>query len=148
MPDDTRSPTATPAPTPAPASHGPYTFRVLAPEERVTRARDLLHYVTLPDPERSILAVVEDAAGQIVATWTAIELVHLEGLYIDPGSRGNPVVAKLLADGMLDHLRQVGLPAVLTHTPDPAILALARKRDFVIVPGTLLQKTLTPGPDA
>lgn len=126
-------------------SHGPYTARILPPDEWDARAHELLHYPALPDPAGAILCVVEDAQRRIVASWYAINTVHLEGLYIEPVARLNPAVARLLSETLINECRARHVPAVLTQATSPSILAMARKRGFEIVPGTLLQLALPLG---
>jgi len=129
--------------TPTP-SHGPYTARILPPEEWDAKfaSYELAHYVGLPDPDSVILVVVEDSEGRIVASWYAMNLVHCEGVYIDEAHRGNPTIAKLLTGALLGECDRRGIPNVLTRALTPSILSLARKLGFEVLPGTLLQRAL------
>lgn len=125
-------------------SHGPYTARVLPPEEWDAKLPELLHYPRLPDArEHVLLVVVEDSAGRIVASWMACNTIHLEGLVVTEEARTNPAVAKKLLTTMLETLTDLGVPGVLTLAETPSILSLARKEGFEIVPGTLLKRPLT-----
>jgi hypothetical protein len=53
----------------------------------------LLPYV---EPQNVAVVVVEDDAGAIVASVSAIRVTHLEGLWISPEARGNAGVFRAL----------------------------------------------------
>ena len=122
----------------------PYTVRVLPPEEWSVRWPELGYGTAHQyDPTQAILIVVEDSTtGAIVASWFAVNTVHLEGLQIAETHRHNPSVARLLQVGMMHELHERGVGAVLTVGETPEIVALAQHGGFVIVPGTLLQLRL------
>lgn len=120
-----------------------YRARVLPGDEWAARAGELAHYTAgLPDPEFSILVVVEDTAGRIVASWLAMNTVHLEGLYVDPAHRHTAPVARELLAQMVGELISRQIPAAVTIAQDPAIAELAEHAGFVQIPGTLWQLTL------
>lgn len=71
--------------------------RVLKPEEwsriNTPELPNLLPYV---EPQNVSVVVVEDDAGEIVASVAAMLTTHFEGLWIDPAYRGNPGVVRSL----------------------------------------------------
>ena len=71
--------------------------RILKPEEwgRINSPElpELLPYV---EPENIAVVVVEDDAGEIVASVAALQVTHFEGLWINPEYRGNAGVFRSL----------------------------------------------------
>ena len=125
---------------------GEYTARVLPPEEWLHwSASGQLGPAPLPDPNFSLLIVVQDHTGRIVASWQALNTVHLEGLFIAEDQRHKGSVVRMLLAGMINALNQGRVPAVLTLAQETSIITLAQKFGFVIVPGTLLQLDLRKG---
>jgi GNAT superfamily N-acetyltransferase len=51
---------------------------------------------TFPYSDDVAVVVVEDDSGRIVGTLTAVTIVHLEGMWIDPEHRGKGGVARAL----------------------------------------------------
>jgi hypothetical protein len=127
-----------------------YTTRVLPSEEWPVKyaQAQLLQYPQLPNPEHTMMIVVEDPDGVIVASWCAMNTVHLEGLYVSQAYRHVAAVARELMVGMGVALLNVGCREALTIGQDPAIVSLAQKAGFVIIPGTLLKLALTPPVEA
>lgn len=62
--------------------------------------------------ESAIVVVERD--GAIVACWALLKVWHVEGLWVAPSQRGNPVVAKRLLIGMRRAARAVGVTQVFT----------------------------------
>lgn len=56
----------------------------------------LLHYV---EPENVSVVVVEDEAGEVLASVAALQVTHFEGLWIKPEARGNAGVFRALIRG-------------------------------------------------
>lgn len=110
------------------------------PADQWDARREELGYPTLPNPEHAFLIVVEaKATGVIVASWTAMNTIFLEGLHIAEAHRDlQSDIHGLLLGGMLAMLTSVGAHHPLTLAQDPAILRLARKAGFTEVAGTLL----------
>lgn len=77
-------------------------------------------------PADGFVLIVEDAAGQLCATWAAYGVVHLEGCWIAEGSRKSPGVVRALVEGMFAALRRRGLAQVLTVTQSEEVGELAR----------------------
>lgn len=118
----------------------PYITRILPPKEY-----QRLPGITadqLPDASRSLVVVVENERGEIVGRWMALDVVALEGLQIEEGHRGNPVVAKLLLGRMLQILTERRVASVLTIVQSAEVERLAGHAGFDPVPGTLFQKDL------
>ncbi len=109
-----------------------YTTRVLPPEEWAAKAAELTHLAGVPDPAGSLLVVVEDDGGRIIATWVVMNVIHLEGLHIDPAHRHSPA-AKALFTGMLEAVTTLQAPAVVTLTSDPLVARMAAKVGFAKV---------------
>ncbi len=73
------------------------TTRELPPDEwgRLTET-DLAPFLSLMDPTRVKVFVVEDADGQIIGTWSLVQMWHAEGCWIHPSHRGGAVASHLL----------------------------------------------------
>jgi hypothetical protein len=123
---------------------GEFKTYVLPPDQWEAR-RGELPYATLPDPGYTLLVVVENHEGRIVASWMAMNTVHLEGLHVVASERHKGSVSMLLLNGMLQALAEGQVPAVLTLAQEPSIITLAQKFGFRVVPGTLLQLDLRKG---
>lgn len=134
-------------PPPRPVLPSPYTVRVLDPEEWPAKIAvgELNHYPVLPDPQWSILVVVENAAGVIVGSWLAMNTVHLEGLFIDPSHRHSAGVAVKLFAGMVEALQRASQPQALTIAQDPVIARMAETAGFQPVGGTLYRLMVPEG---
>ncbi len=78
---------------------------------------------SLFDPDHVLVFVVE-ADGRIVATWTAMSLVHLEGLWIHPDHRGRAGTARALVAQMQETLSGRGVSEALTLASDPRVAIL------------------------
>lgn len=80
--------------------------RVLNPEEwpilDETHPAQLAQ--SLPDGAASVV-IVEDA-GKVVGTLTVAQITHLEGLWIAPEHRGNPVLAMALVEAAFGEVRK------------------------------------------
>lgn len=114
------------------------TTRVL-PTEEWGRLRDLPPFVALgglPDPSASV-QVVEDADGQILASWVAVRFTHLEGVWIDPDYQHSRVPL-LLLQSMIETLKAAGVQVAFTLAPDADVQALAEHAGFETVPAVLL----------
>lgn len=80
--------------------------RVLNPEEwpilDETHPAQLAQ--SLPDGAASVVVVEE--AGKVVGTLTVAQITHLEGLWIAPEHRGNPVLAMALVEAAFSEVRK------------------------------------------
>lgn len=70
--------------------------------------------VTSLVPPDTRIVVVEDASGEIVATWAAIRYVHVEGIWVHPAHQKRGVVFGRLLQAMRGVARSWGATAVLT----------------------------------
>lgn len=134
MASEMRPPETTVPEPPAGATASPYTARLLPPPEwdrLPAMVAGALH------PDHALVIVVEDLDGSILAHWCALNTVHLEGLYVDPIVRGNPVVARMLVLTMIAALKGIAVKQALTIAESDAIRELAAKLGFTHVPGTL-----------
>jgi hypothetical protein len=113
---------------------GVYTSRVLPEAEWDRLPPDVRQALT---PGYAIVVVVETEQGEIIARWCALNVIHLEGLLIDPAYRHSPKVAGRLFGHMILALREKEIPSVLTLVQEPTVQALAEKVGFVALPGTL-----------
>jgi len=71
--------------------------RILKPEEwgRIN-SPELPELLPYTEPENISVVVVEDDAGEIVASVAALQVTHFEGLWIKPEYRGNAGVFRAL----------------------------------------------------
>jgi hypothetical protein len=124
----------------------PYRVRALPPEEWTEKiaAGELAHYPVLPDPQFTIIVVVENTEGVIVASWLAMNTVHLEGLYIDPNHRQSVGVAVRLFSGMIEALQRAGVPQALTIASSPTIARMAETAGFAPIDGDLYRLLIPP----
>jgi len=90
----------------------------------------------LPDAGHARMVVVE-RDGQVVATWAAMDVVHLHGVWKDPAAR-DPKIPGLLIDAMMDLLRGAGIAGVFTIAPTPEVRALAEHAGFEVLEGDLM----------
>lgn len=111
-----------------PTALAAYTARELPAEDwdRLAAAPLGQTLLTPLPPTDGFVLVVEDASGQLCATWAAYGVVHLEGCWIAEGSRKAPGVVRALVEGMFAALRRRGLSQVLTVTQSEEVGALAR----------------------
>jgi len=143
---------STDALAPPPTAPGTYTVRVIAPEEwdaKIAKG-ELAHYVGLDgayrsaagevlNPQFTMLVVVEQD-GVIIASWMALNTVHLEGVWVSPAHRGRTgIVAAKLLSGMIETLQRADIPAALTIAPSAGIATLLETAGFQAIPGTLFQ---------
>src|SRR4030043_137058 len=110
------------------------------PLEEWDRVRNLGHFATcgLPNPEYSRILVVETDEGQIVGIWFAMNVVHLEGLWIEPSHRGKSAVGRKLLYGMMKFLKNENVKNVFTLSIEPYITRLALHAGFKQLPGEAL----------
>ena len=100
----------------------------LSPDSLPEESRDLL------PPETVVLAVERD--GEIIASWIALPVWHLEGVWIAPSHRKNVAVVKRLLTGMRGVLRALGLQRVVTHALDDEVRGLLDHLGATALPGT------------
>lgn len=135
----------TPGSTAPPSARPRVAPRVLPPDEwdKLAGVEGLEYPLDLmkADPGSVIVVVVEDE-GKIVASWIAMNTVHLEGLHVRPEGRGNPLVARAILLGMVTALRDAHIASVLTIAPTPEIKRLAETGGFQEIPGTLFRLDL------
>lgn len=120
----------------------PFVARVLPAAEWGKLVGRVPYDLAAQHPDHTIVVVVEDAEGLVVASWLALNIVHLEGLYVAPEGRGHPAIAKTLVLGMTEQLKLANIPAVVTIVQDDAVREMADKLGFTHIPGTLHQLTL------
>jgi hypothetical protein len=116
-----------------------YHFRIL-PAAEYPRLGLMARYL----PVDGLIGVVEDD-GVIIGRWMAGSTTILEGLEIHPAHRKNPIVVRLLFQGMLDALRAAGVPAALTLVQTGDVVKLAFHAEFEYLPGLIFQKDLRKG---
>lgn len=127
------------ADAPPPQAQKTYTAEVLPPNLWEQLTGDLALPVAQLNPEHTVVVVVwvhePDGSSRVVGRWVAMNTVHLEGLFVDPAYRKNPAVAGHLFMGMIETLRGLNLPEVVTLVEDPAVQALATQAGFQRLPG-------------
>ena len=111
------------------------TSRILPPDEweklAGTEAEALWPHL---DPDNSRVLVVEDG-DRIVATWTALRVVHLECVWIDPEYRGAFGVVKRLLRGVREIAKGWGARTVVTSAMTDQVRALAKSLHGTPLPG-------------
>lgn len=122
-----------------------YTTRVLPPEEW-HRLQGLGHFAScaLPDPEHSAIVVVEDG-GRIIGTQIILNLVHLEGVWIDPEYRHKPGVVRGLVEETWGALHAFGISTVFTIGQATDVIVQAFRLGFERIDGVLLMKRFDNG---
>jgi hypothetical protein len=101
----------------------------LSPDSLPVESRALM------PPETVALVVERD--GAIIASWIAMPVWHLEGVWIEPAHRKNVAVARRLLTGMRGVLRALGLQRVITHALDDDVRALlVGHLNAIAIPGT------------
>lgn len=96
----------------------------------------LRELATVPAEPEGTLVVVVEQADEILACWSAIQTVHLEGLWEAPEVRGNPGIGRALLRQMMTTLRGGGIPGVLTLALTPEVETLIQKFGGTLIPGT------------
>lgn len=120
------------------------TVRAVPPDEWAgLQARGVPYDLSVLDPLYGVVVVVEDG-DRVVASWLALNTVHLEGLYIDPANRHLATVAGKLFAGMVEALQRIGTHEALTITTDPIVRAMAVRAGFEPVTGELFKLTIRP----
>lgn len=102
--------------------------RVLPPEEWArlagTEAETMYPHM---NPEHTRVLVVEDASGEIVATWSLVRVVHAEFLWCAPKHRGSFGVAARLLRLMGETAAAWNVSAVFTGAKSDHVEDLIRR---------------------
>lgn len=113
------------------------THRVLPPEEwprlAGTEAEGL--WPQLDSENARVLVVEED--GEIVATWTAMRVVHMECLWVKPSHRGLAGVVRRLFGGLRQIAHEWDLRGVVTSSLSPTVTDLIRRFGGSPLPGEM-----------
>ena len=83
----------------------------LLPREEYNRLKEVWPFSVgspIPDPNFSRVMVAEDN-GQIVGYWFAVEVVHVEPVWIHPNYRNGGPTATVLFKGLVDELKSHNL---------------------------------------
>lgn len=91
----------------------------------------------LPNPDTSVIFVIESAEGEIVGTWEAITPVILEGLWLRDDYRRTTAMGRLLSE-MKSFLRSIHVDKAFTLVQTSDVLELAHKAGFETIPGEFL----------
>lgn len=86
------------------------------------------------DPRNTIVLVVEEN-GEIVSTWTAMRVVHMECLWVRPSHRGLVSVARRLFMGLREIAATWGARSVWTASLSPDVTNLIKRFGGEPVPG-------------
>lgn len=101
------------------------TDRVLPPEEwHRLKGTGLDAWVDRVDPTAATVAVVETEDGVIVGCWAAVQMLHVEGLWIAPAYRGHVSAARRLWRRMRAIVMGKGAASVVTASMSPEITAM------------------------
>lgn len=85
-------------------------------------------------PEKTAVLVVEDA-GQIIGTWVALRMEHVECFWIAPEHRGKAAVAGRLLREMRAVLGSWSAPCPLTASVTPEMTAMIERLGGIRLPG-------------
>jgi hypothetical protein len=100
------------------------TTRVLPRDEYARLTATELATVWPHLPESAQVIVVEDEDGQIVGCWSALPVLHAEGVWIAPDARRKGGVALRLLRGMREVLKDYGVSTVVTGAQDATVADL------------------------
>ncbi len=120
--------------TSEPIVHG-FTGRMLPPSEWAEKLVGTALDGKPLNPEHSGVAVVEDADGIVVACWSVMTIVHVEGLWEAESHRGHDGVSRLLISTMVNELRRCEVKEVLTQSLSEEVDTLIVKAGGQKVPG-------------
>ena len=88
-------------------------YRELTPEEFAKAPREVEgSEIFTPDNSRIIAAINEK--GEIVATWTAFAMIHIEPFWVREDYRGNSRIMLRMTQAMRKMLRESGVQSVYT----------------------------------
>ena len=76
------------------------------------------------DSRTAQVLVVEDPDGRIIGTWTFIQMLHAECVWIAPDHRGNAGVVRQLLTGLRDTAKARNLQVVATSAVTDEVKAL------------------------
>jgi len=108
--------------------------RVLSPEEYPRLVGTECEALWPQLPESARVLVVEDN-GCIVATWTLLQMVHAECIWIAPTHRGSFGVVRRLLGKMRETAAEWGVSKVITGSLSPYVSNLIRRIGGVPVQG-------------
>lgn len=112
------------------------TARVLTPEEWPTKLIGTTLAQAIYDPDNAFVIVVEDAEGKVVACWSAVNTVHVEGIWIHPDHRKHAAVGRTLLTGMFEELRSLSVREVVTNADTPEVERMLQTIGAIQLPGT------------
>jgi len=110
--------------------------RVLPPEEWAAKLQGTALAQAIYDPDNAFVIVVEDAEGQVVACWSAVNTVHVEGIWIHPDHRRRVAVGRALLTAMFEELRSLSVGEVITNADTPEVEAMLRTIGATPLPGS------------
>lgn len=86
------------------------------------------------NPEKCAVLVIEEGA-QIIGTWVALKMEHVECFWISPEHRGKAGVAARLLRDMRGLLASWGAPCPLTASVTPEMSAMIERLGGIKLPG-------------
>lgn len=86
------------------------------------------------DPSRTEILVVEDEQGLIVGCWTLLQVLHAEGVWIDPAYRGKSSVARRLWTGMRKLVTSHGAKTFIATADSEGIAPLLARHGHAALP--------------
>lgn len=87
------------------------------------------------NPEKCAVLVVEDERGDIVGTWVALRMEHVECFWIAPRHRGKAGVAGRLLREMRNLLAAWNAPCPLTASITPEMTEMITRLGGIKLPG-------------
>lgn len=119
-------------------------IRALTPDEYPRLAGlPFTSVIGIPDPQLCSVLVAENSAGEIVGLWSAMPVVHLEGLWVREDYQKTTVLGRL-HKAMRTLLATLGVRSCFTYVEDPSVLIIALKAGFQRLRGDLLYLELPP----
>jgi hypothetical protein len=106
--------------------------RILPPSEWATKLKGTALEGIAIDPAYAKVIVVEQG-GEVVACWSSMSIIHVEGLWTSPDAGAG--VARALLGKMVETLQEIGVPEVLTQSLTPQVDQLIEKAGGRRVPG-------------
>lgn len=123
------------------------TSRILPPAEWPRLAGTELETVW-PTFDQSLaqVVVVEDRRGAIVACWSLLPMLHVEGLWVAPSHRQKAGALLKVWGAMTAAAQQRGCAAVMTSSTSPLVSSMLARRCAVPLPGEMFVLPLADPP--
>lgn len=88
------------------------------------------------NPDYSVVIVVEDLDGKVVAQCAAINVVHVEALWESEEVRGDVGVSRALLEALVGELTAHGVKEIISQAVEPAAEAMLEAAGGTRLPGS------------